>query len=87
VRSVLYLISYDLLNHSKEEEYKELFDELQRLGAKRVLLSQWLWRGSNTSGQIRDHLMQFVHTTDRILVVEVPTNWAGNNLLFNPNHF
>ena len=86
MRPVLYLISYDLLNRATPDEYKGLFDELQRLGATRVLLSQWLWRGHNTSVQIRDHLMQFVHPTDRILVVEVPTNWAGNNLLFNPNN-
>ena len=86
MRPVLYLISYDLLNHATMDEYKALFAELERLGARRVLYSQWLWRGSNTSVQIRDYLIQFVHPTDRILVVEVPTNWAGNNLIFNPNN-
>jgi hypothetical protein len=68
------------------DEYRALFAELERLGARRVLYSQWLWRGRNTSVQARDHLMQFVHPTDRILVVEVSTNWAGNNLIFNPNN-
>jgi hypothetical protein len=71
---VLYLVSYDLLNHATMNEYHALFAELERFGARRVLYSQWLWRGRNTSIEVRDHLVQFVHLTDRTLVVEVPTS-------------
>jgi hypothetical protein len=72
----LYLISYDLLNKKTFGDYETLLTELRRLGAKEVLYSQWMWKSDSTSSQIRDHLRQFMHNDDRILVTAVGP-WAS----------
>ncbi len=78
----LYLISYDLLNHKTFGQYEELIQELERIGAKKVLYSEWVMSNTATSIAIRDHLAKYVHTDDRILVSELSTtNWASRNLL------
>ena len=82
----LYLISYDLLNHKTFGQYEELIKELERLGAQRVLFSEWVWRSSDTSEAIRNHLGKFMHTDDRILVSEITANWASWNALVNINN-
>jgi hypothetical protein len=82
----LYLVSYDLLNHATMNQYQELFAALQNIGARRVLLSEWAVRRNETSIVVRDHLRQFVHAQDRVLVTElVATNWASWNLLIDMN--
>jgi hypothetical protein len=82
-----YWIGYDLLNHATFGQYEKLISELQRLGAQRILYSDWAMRSNYSSIVIRDHLRQFMHSTDRILVAEVSaTNWAGFNLLINMNN-
>ena len=81
----LYVVSYDLVSPGKN--YESLFSELVRLGGSRVLLSQWLVRSAFTSVQLRDHLRRFMDDNDRILVNVMDQNWAGYNLLTNPNNF
>lgn len=78
----LYLISYDLLNKATFGEYETLIAEIQKLGGKRALLSEWAIRRNETSVVLRDHLQKFIHATDRILVCEISTtNWASGSLL------
>jgi len=78
----VYLISYDLLNKATFGEYEELIAELERLGAKHILFSEWLLRSPNTAMQITEHLRTFIHTYDRIMVIEVNlVNGAIANLM------
>ena len=53
-----YLISYDL--NAAGRNYEALFNELARLGAKRLLLSQWGLRNPATAVAIADHLWSFM---------------------------
>lgn len=77
-----YFISYDLI---KDKDYKRLYSELERLGAKRVLESVWCLKHSSTTAvKLRDHFTDFVDSDDRLLVIQSAT-WAGRNLLSSPN--
>jgi hypothetical protein len=80
----LYIISYDLIGKSYDQ-YETLIAELHRIGAKRVLLSQWAFRSNNTSEEIRDHLFPFMHANDRLLVTEITQNWASRGALIDLN--
>lgn len=80
----LYLISYDLLHHKTFGDYEELIGELERLGARHVLLSQWTLRTDDTAVGLRDSLKAFVHTDDRLLVCVMGT-WAGRHLMADIN--
>ena len=80
----LYVISYDLVAQGRN--YEPLYSEFLRLGATRVLLSQWLVRSDSSAVQLRDHFRQYMDGNDRILVNAIDTTWAGYNLLANPNH-
>jgi hypothetical protein len=82
----LYLASYDLLHHKEMADYERLIAELRRLGAQKVLFSDWVLRSQSTAVQIRDHLLQFMHADDRLLVAEISTtNWASWKLLIDIN--
>lgn len=76
-----YMVSYDLI---KYKDYPRLWDELERLGAKKILFSQW---GVNmvagtTATVLRDHFKTFVDEDDRIVVVQLDgTDKASWNAL------
>ena len=83
----VYWIGYDLLNHATFGQYETLIHEIQRLGGKRILYSDWILRSKYNSETLRNHLMQFIHANDRILVAEISTtSWASLNLFFNINN-
>ena len=73
-----FLISYDL--DKPGQNYQKLIAELERLGGFRVLFSQWAVQLSNPVVQVRDHLLQFIDSNDRLLVMEVG-NWASWGLM------
>lgn len=75
----LYFLEYDLV---KQKNYQPLYDELERIGAKKHLLSAWSFRGQNSGACVawREHFRKFVDADDRVMVAEV-TDWAGVNLL------
>jgi hypothetical protein len=83
-----YLVTYDLLGKPYISDYKSLFDALTAMNAKRVLLSVWMFKRSNTTcAAIRDDLAAHLHgLTDRLLVTEI-TDWAGEWLVDDPNNF
>jgi hypothetical protein len=81
-----YMVSYDLLNKRKFGDYKTLIAAIRRLGGTEILYSQWLLKSTRTSVQIRDSLTRFMHADDSIFVTEIPINWAGRNLMVNPNN-
>lgn len=83
----VYWVGYDLLNHATFGQYETLIHELERLGAKKILYSDWVVRSTYSSEVLRNHFMQFIHARDRILVAEISaSNWAAFNLLLNINN-
>lgn len=80
-----YLISYDL--NAPNRDYQTLWNALGRMEAQRVLLSQWIVRRvGTTSADLRDRLWTFMDSNDRLLVVSLDnSDWAGRNLMTNPN--
>jgi hypothetical protein len=78
-----YLISYDLLTPGKD--YKPLWEALHALGADRVLASQWTVNHSNTTPlALGNYCIKYMDANDRILVTEMPDNYAFGNLIVNP---
>jgi hypothetical protein len=64
-----YIIGYDL---RKDKNYKKLTDELERIGAFRILLSDWCLVKADTSCQaIRDYLLDYIDADDRLIVTKV----------------
>jgi hypothetical protein len=45
----LYLVNYDLRNHATFGQYETLIAELEKMGARRVLLSEWVLRSNYDS--------------------------------------
>jgi CRISPR/Cas system-associated endoribonuclease Cas2 len=78
----VYLISYDLLNKATFGEYEQLIAELKRMGARRVLYSEWMLRTNNTALEITNRLRKQIHGSDRIMVIAVDmSNGAIANLM------
>jgi hypothetical protein len=75
-----FLVSYDLMSPGRN--YKNLTDALVALGARPVLLSQWVVRTNLTATQLRDHLRRFMDTNDRLLVNDFST-WASYNTMLD----
>ncbi|MBL9117447.1 MAG: hypothetical protein JNJ83_20740 [Verrucomicrobiaceae bacterium] len=76
-----YIVSYDLI---KNKDYPKLWVELERLSAKRVLLSMWCMDVTGTAAEVRDHFKTFVDSDDRIFVVPAE-GWASWKALATPN--
>ena len=74
-----YLISYDL--DKPGQDYHRLIAELERLGAVRVLYSEWLFKATSSAVQIRDYLRQFVDANDMLLVVTLTGEAAWTRLM------
>lgn len=81
-----YVVSYDL--NSPGHDYDSLISALERSGAKRVLQSQWCGRWNNsTARKLCDYFWQFMDSNDCLLVNALDgANWAGMNLLSDPNN-
>lgn len=79
---MLYMISYDLTR--RDQEYDELWEALELLGAHRVLRSQWLlsWPGSATG--LHAQLQSLINPNDRLLVNALGEH-AWTNLLVDPD--
>ena len=81
-----YVISYDLNKPGKD--YQKLTDALKSLGAERILLSEWVTtkRTGTNAAKLRDWLWTFMDGSDRLMVVCLDSSeWAGMNLMANPN--
>jgi hypothetical protein len=78
-----YLISYDLMTPGKN--YQPLWDALYALGAVRVLDSQWAVNHSNTTPLLlANYCAERMDANDRLLVTEMPDNYAHMNLIAKP---
>jgi hypothetical protein len=82
-----YEISYDLNKPETAFDYKRLYKELNELGAKKILYSQWVVHRTGTSAaNLRDYLWKFMDGNDRLMVVCLnSSDWAGMNLMNDPN--
>ena len=80
-----YIISYDLVAPGRN--YQPLSDELARIGAQRVLLSQFaVRRVGTTASALRDHLKKFIDSNDGLLVTCLDSSdWAYLNTMTDPN--
>ena len=64
-----YIISYDLIKQP-EEAYKELYEELDTMGAVKVLQSVRVVASNSSAKRIGARLLKHMHSKDRLLVVE-----------------
>jgi hypothetical protein len=77
----LFSLSYDLV---KRKDYPKLWEELERLNAKKVLFSQWVMDLSDdlTALQVRLHFEKFVDADDRLVVIRFrAADYASYNAL------
>jgi hypothetical protein len=80
-----YLISYDL--DKPGQNYHPLIAELERLGASRVLFSEWIWQSTWSAVQIRDHLKSLIDGNDMLLVVALTGEAAWTQLMVTTDRF
>lgn len=75
----VFKVSYDLRKPGRD--YQPLYNALARLGATRILLSEWIVALDRVSAeQVRDALLRFIDSNDRLLVVAI-SDWATFNAL------
>ncbi len=81
-----YTIGYDLITPGND--YDSLYKELRRLGCQKLMLSEWVGRFTNNNAtQIRDHFRGYIDANDRLMVTCLDgADWAGWNLMTNPNN-
>jgi hypothetical protein len=80
-----YLISYDL--DKPGQNYHPLIKELERLGALRILYSEWILRNSASAVDLRDHLRTFIDGNDMLLVVALTGEAAWTGLMVTDDRF
>ena len=84
-----FAVSYDLTKPI--QNYERLWDELERLGGKRLLLSQWLVnprRPLMSARGLRDHLITggFIDKDDRLMVISLDNKtWSRHNTISKVN--
>lgn len=86
----IFTISYDLKRPHKD--YKVMWDEMDRLGAQKVLASVYLANLNLTTEQVRDYFQQYILDDNDMLIVAKTTefkyvraiqgtgNWLASNL-------
>lgn len=74
-------ISYDL--DKPGQDYPDLINRLKQLKAQEVTRSDWLLSSDSTPEQIRDDLLKYLDTNDRIIVAELKNSAAWRNLLIS----
>ncbi|MGL4721486.1 MAG: hypothetical protein ACRCXO_20660 [Kluyvera intermedia] len=85
-----YLVMYDLINH---KDYNRLIEQIKTYPKwARPLESVWLIVCEQTSAEVRDHLMKFTDSDDKLLVIKsgnygawkgitsTVSDWMKNNL-------
>jgi hypothetical protein len=75
-----YLITYDLLKPG--QDYKSLHDAIRSLDPSvwHGLESVWVLRSAQSAGQVRDYLIKFIDSNDRLLVIATSPAWSSWNL-------
>jgi hypothetical protein len=83
----LFLISYDIDTKDKDE-YEPLWALLKKIGAVKILYSEWVVVGSvNGAEKIYDQIFPILKEADRLLVQEVSQNAFWDKLLITDEAF
>lgn len=73
---LIYCISYDLIAPNKN--YDELYSAIKAFGIWwHQTGSVWFIKSNKNAGEIRDYLLQFIDSNDKIFVIQVAKNWGG----------
>ena len=72
----LYTVSFDL--SKPEQEYPELVKYLHLIGARRILLSQWVVRSGATRDAVYHGIREYLCPGDRLLVCLVGSAVGAN---------
>ena len=80
-----YLVSYDL--DKPGQDYPRIIRELERLGAIRILYSEWILQIQWTAMQLCTHLQSFVDRNDMLLVVALTGEAAWTSLMVSDDRF
>lgn len=82
----LFSVSYDL--NKPGQMYPAIITRLQQLGAKKVLYSHWMLRGTFTAESLRNDLMKHIDANDRLMVIDTTTGaMAWHNLMVESAEF
>lgn len=83
----LYLISYDIADKDKDE-YQELWDLLERIGATKILYSEWVLADKvGKSASIYNQIAPKTRQRDRLLVQEITNDANWDKLLIPDEEF
>lgn len=77
-----FLISYDLGVPESHADYAALFEKLKDLYSawSRPVKSVWIVKSEKTATQIRDEIKLLLDQNDKLIVVELGTNWGTYNV-------
>jgi CRISPR-associated endonuclease Cas2 len=79
----LFFIAYDI-DESNEEEYEDLWKELEDSGAKRVQKSVRVLRSQESANSLRKAIGETIGEEDRLLVIE-KKDWSAWNPMCDIN--
>jgi hypothetical protein len=75
---MMYFVSMQLDGTVQDDKYLQLKNQLEALGPwSNRLGATWLVESNFSARRLRDLLKPHLHGTDRLLVGEFNTNWAG----------
>ncbi len=73
---MVYCVSYDL--RKPDRNYDDLIKELKSFGIWwHQTGSVWIIVTSKTTAEVRDYLMQFIDSNDKLFVIQLNKNWAA----------
>jgi hypothetical protein len=77
-----FLISYDLGVPETHADYEALFSYLKSLYAiwARPVKSVWIIKSDKNVAQIRDEIKLVLDQNDKLIVVELASNWGTYNI-------
>jgi hypothetical protein len=75
-KMALYVVSYDL--SKPEQDYPQLLEYLQLIGARRLLGSQWMVRSGATRDAVYKGIRAHIDTADGLLVCLVGSAVGAN---------
>lgn len=78
----LFYVAYDL--DRPGQDYPELWEELESLGAQRVQESVWVLKSNKKTVELRDTLKRHIDQNDRILIIK-SSFWAAQRNMTNVN--
>ncbi|QSR18990.1 hypothetical protein [Novosphingobium sp. KA1] len=78
-----YIVAYDLVNKKDEQDYQELWDELEKLESIRVQLSLWFVSTHLSAQDLHDQLKSHMHSDDRLLISEIIADGLAGSEVFH----